>query len=35
MADDTVGKDVSPRSPAKGSEVGSPRDQRSGSDERE
>jgi hypothetical protein len=38
MADDTVGKHVSPRSPqspAQGSEVGAPRDQRSGSDERE
>ena len=37
MPDDTVGKDVSPQSPAnrKGSEVGAPRDQRSGSDERE
>lgn len=37
MADDTVGKDVSPQSPGSttGSEVGAPRDQRSGKDERE
>src|SRR6476661_8137712 len=34
MADDTVGKHVSPRSPAQGSEVGAPREQRSGKDER-
>lgn len=36
MADDTVGKDVSPQSPADrpGSEVGTPREQRSGKDER-
>ena len=37
MADDTVGKDVSPQSPGRttGSQVGAPREQRSGKDERE
>ena len=35
MADDTVGKDVSPQSSRRGSEVGAPRDQRSGKDERD
>jgi NADH-quinone oxidoreductase subunit I len=34
MADDTVGKDVSPQSPGRGSEVGAPRDQRPGQDDR-
>jgi NADH-quinone oxidoreductase subunit I len=34
MADDTVGKDVAPKAP-RGSEVGAPRDQRPGEDERE
>jgi NADH-quinone oxidoreductase subunit I len=34
MADDTVGKDVSPQRPATGSEVGASRDQRPGQDDR-